>query len=299
MAKQFRTKTTTPSYPEGVPIYNNGSAREQLTAMLNRNLTNAPSFEDTRSVAEQAEQAKVDAASIWGSLRQLAVNVRADAKNYADVVAAELNNMYPDVFNDWKTQADEEFAGRLVFTTSQYFDLLEKVPADFPKPAIPVPVTGPDINLLSIRLGLLQNATPSEAAVQILDGIARGDNSYMVAAASNLRSWLSYRNSWQTQEAEKIAFDLLDKIAIATWSPETFAAQYAQETADKFRDAWQFFISPIAAGNFTVEQTDIDTGALEPLFSPKPKKPARKSQIQFRGDEIIVTDALTDDDSGE
>lgn len=297
--QKFTSKDT------GVEVYNDGSARERLTATLNQRLNTGPSFEDVRASKELAVQAKVDAAPQWGAMKQLAVDVLAEAKSFAGTVAANFNNMYPDAFNGWKTQADEKFAEALLGMTGQFFLLSKSVRAASPKPSMPFPVTSPDIAAFNIRLGLLDNASPQEAKSLIEEGIQRGDLPFIVAAGVNIRSWSLYRNSWSSTEAIRIANALLDEIDKASWNTDAFASQYASDQADKYIDAWRFLVGPIAAGNYSLDASDIQTGALEPLLSPTPRKGGKKSLITFKDGEILVnveeniTDNLSDDDSGE
>jgi acetyl esterase/lipase len=141
--------------------------------------------------------------------------------------------------------------------------------------------------------------------LQIEDGLQRGDIPYLVAAGANIRSWVDYRHTWKDSAAQKIANELTEKIDVATWTVDAYAAQYAADLADDYVDAWQFLISPIAAGNYTLDPSDIQTGALAPLFNPKPKKPAKKSPITFKNGEILVdvmdniADNISDDQTGE
>lgn len=256
---EFRNRQT------NEPIYTNGSATERLAATLNDQLTAEPSAQAQRQEAEEKAIAQVDAKWPQEKIVVLANAVLAAGAAQSEETQRQKAAMYPESFLVWKGEADERLAVYLLSATAEFKDWIDFARQRAPKAVRPFPVTGPDISALSIRLNQLDGATPTEARGLIEDAITRDDAAFLVQAASNLRSWLAYRNAWQSPDAKAIGNTLLQNIGDQAWTPEAKAAEYTHDRADRTVSAWRRLVMYVQK-DYRVEPIHRQVGEFSPIF---------------------------------
>jgi hypothetical protein len=250
-------------------IFFTDSAKERLVASLNPRLSSEPTQEERQKVEEAAAEERVKGAPQLGHMRALAVQAMAEGERHQAEKDSQFESMYPDSYLAWLNRADEQFARSLFEKTERFRKWVEDFKASFPRPSRAFPVTSVDVASLSIRLGLLETATPAEGKALVEEGIQREDVPFMVSAAANIRSWQAYRGSWMSADGMRIGNDLLDQIEEKTWSVDQYESEYAEEVAEDFVKSWRWLMSRLNGGELVIKPTDITVAALiSPLIEP-------------------------------
>jgi hypothetical protein len=261
---EFFDKTT------GQRIFTDGSAKDRLAATLNPSLTNAPTNDQARAFAEKAARDKVDASWPTAQMKAAADRVIAASKAYNAAIAKAKYDMRPDPYLQWRVGADEAFAQELLDETIAFRGVVESATKKTQPTPMPFPVTSVDIAALALRLNQFDSASPAEAQRLVDDAVLREDKAFLVQAGSNVRSWLKYRNSWQSQDAQDIANSVLDTIAGTSNTADNVASDYAEDKAATVVQSWTALIG-LAQGAWdpTAFALYQSTGALAGLYEPE------------------------------
>ena len=255
----------------GIRVFTNGTARELLAATLNNRLTSEPSAEARREAEEDAASEEVRTDARWERGRAFADLAVEAGVEFAAASERQARDLKPERFAAWLAEAEEGLARAFLDLTAKFREVVDEIEVGYSRSTSPpLALTTPGAIELSIRMDLLDGATPGEARELVLDAQKRGDRGFLYASGVLLRSWAEYKNSWQAADARSVASELLDVIDASTWTPGAARADAAKDFATRMRLAWAYLMRTLV-GEKRLDPLHRQAGALSPIYEPEPE----------------------------